>query len=87
MALGQEPTDRDTMMRPPRRRDEPLLNFRLVAHSYFFLGLIEAAYSLLLFFWVLRAGGWQYGERLTAGDPLYQSATGLALATIMLMLS
>ncbi len=85
MALGQEPTDEDTMTRSPRGRDEPLLNFRLVAHSYFFLGLIEAAYSLVLFFWVLHAGGWHYGERLTASDPLYQSATGLALATIMLM--
>ena len=85
MALGQEPTDERTMMRPPRRRDEPLLDFRLVAHSYFFLGLLEAGYSLTLFFWVLHAGGWQYGDRLTATDPLYQSATGLALATIMLM--
>jgi len=85
MALGQEPTDLDTMTRPPRRRDEPLLNFRLVAHSYFFLGLIEAAYSLFLFFWILHAGGWHYGDRLTATDPLYQSATGLALAAIMLM--
>ncbi|MGB5283003.1 MAG: cation transporting ATPase C-terminal domain-containing protein, partial [Polyangiales bacterium] len=85
MALGQEPTDEDTMTRSPRGRDEPLLNFRLVAHSYFFLGLIEAAYSLVLFFWVLHVGGWHYGERLTASDPLYQSATGLALATIMLM--
>lgn len=85
MALGQEPTDEDTMKRPPRDRDEPLLNFRLVAHSYFFLGLIEAGYSLALFFWVLHAGGWHYGDRLTATDPLYQSATGLALATIMLM--
>lgn len=85
MALGQEPTDQDTMKRPPRTRDAPLLSFRLVAHSYFFLGFIEAAYSLFLFFWVLHAGGWRYGERLSAADPLYQSATGLALATIMLM--
>jgi sodium/potassium-transporting ATPase subunit alpha len=85
MALGQEPTDQDTMKRPPRRRDAPLLSFRLVAHSYFFLGLIEAAYSLFLFFWVLHAGGWRYGEELAVADPLYRSATGLALATIMLM--
>ena len=85
MALGQEPTDQDTMKRPPRRRDAPLLSFRLVAHSYFFLGLIEAAYSLFLFFWVLHSGGWRYGEELAAADPLYRSATGLALATIMLM--
>lgn len=85
MALGQEPTDEDTMTRPPRSRDEPLLDFRLVAHSYFFLGLLEAGYSLTLFFWVLHAGGWHYGERLSAMDPLYQSATGIALSTIMLM--
>ncbi|MFZ1865618.1 MAG: cation-transporting P-type ATPase [Polyangiales bacterium] len=85
MALGQEPTDSDTMGRPPRRRDEPLLSFRLVAHSYFFLGLIEAAYALFLFFWVLHAGGWRYGELLSVRDPLYRSATGIALATIMLM--
>jgi sodium/potassium-transporting ATPase subunit alpha len=85
MALGQEPTDADTMTRPPRNRDEPLLDFRLVAHSYFFLGLLEAGYSLSLFFWVLHAGGWHYGDRLTATDPLYQSATGIALSTIMLM--
>ncbi|MGD8317339.1 MAG: cation-translocating P-type ATPase C-terminal domain-containing protein, partial [Myxococcales bacterium] len=85
MALGQEPTDRDTMNQPPRRRDEPLLSFRLVAHSYFFLGLIEAGYALFLFFWVLRSGGWQYGDLLSASDPLYRSATGITLATIMLM--
>lgn len=85
VALGREPTDRDTMSRPPRRRDEPLLNFQLVAHSYLFLGLIQAAYSLFLFFWVLHAGGWEYGERLSASDPLYRSATGIALASIILM--
>jgi sodium/potassium-transporting ATPase subunit alpha len=85
MALGQEPTDRDAMDRVPRRRDEPLLNFRLVAHSYLFLGLVEATYSLFLFFWVLHSGGWHYGDRLSASDPLYRSATGIALATIMLM--
>ncbi|MGB5695036.1 MAG: cation-transporting P-type ATPase [Polyangiales bacterium] len=85
MALGQEPTDGDTMSRSPRRRDEPLLSFRLVAHSYLFLGLIEATYALFLFFGVLHAGGWRYGEILSAADPLYRSATGITLATIMLM--
>jgi len=85
MALGQEPTDGDTMSRSPRRRDEPLLSFRLMAHSYLFLGLIEATYALFLFFWVLHSGGWRYGQLLSASDPLYRSATGMALATIMLM--
>jgi sodium/potassium-transporting ATPase subunit alpha len=30
-------------------------------------------------------GGWEYGQSLATNDPLYRSATGIALATILLM--
>jgi len=85
MALGQEPPRRAVMRQPPRRREERLLNLRVMAHSYGFLGLIEAGWSLFLFFLVLVQGGWRYGEEMGAGDPLYRSAMGIALASIMLM--
>jgi sodium/potassium-transporting ATPase subunit alpha len=85
MALGQEPADRDVMQQPPRRSDDRLLNLPVFAHSYLFLGLIEAGWSMFLFFLVLVQGGWQYGQDLTASDPLYRSALGIALASIMLM--
>jgi sodium/potassium-transporting ATPase subunit alpha len=85
MALGQEPPDKDTMRQPPRPRKGGLLNVRMIAHSYGFLGLIEAAFSMSLFFWVLYAGGWTWGADLPANDPLYHSATGIALASILLM--
>ncbi len=85
MALGQEPPDKDTMRQPPRPRKGGLLNVRMIAHSYGFLGLIEAAFSMSLFFWVLYAGGWTWGAELAADDPLYHSATGIALSSILLM--
>jgi sodium/potassium-transporting ATPase subunit alpha len=85
MALGQEPSEPEVMQQPPRQRDFRLLNPALVIHSYLFLGLLEAAWSLSLFFFVLLQGGWSYGMELAADDPLYRSATGIALATILLM--
>jgi len=86
MALGQEPPEPDTMRRPPRSERDGLLRFPTIAHSYLFLGLIEAAWSLSLFFLVLVRGGWRYGDPImVANDPLYQSATGIALSTILLM--
>ncbi len=85
MALGQEPPDAEAMQHPPRSRDFRLLSPGLVIHSYLFLGLLEAFWSLSLFFWVLAAGGWQFGTELATSDPLYRSATGIALATILLM--
>lgn len=85
MALGQEKPDKRVMKEAPRSRNQGLLTFPLIAHSYLFLGLIEAAVSLSLFFWVLFDGGWQWGTALSASDPLYHSATGIALASILLM--
>jgi len=85
MALGQEPPEPETMQQPPRGEGFHLLSPGLVVHSYLFLGLLEAAWSLTLYFYVLIAGGWQYGSELSASDPLYRSATGIALATILLM--
>ncbi|MGE4580219.1 MAG: cation-translocating P-type ATPase [Desulfuromonadales bacterium] len=85
MALGQEPPTEEVMQQPPRSGEFRLLSPGLVLHSYLFLGLLEAIWSLSLFFWVLWEGGWQYGADLAADDPLYRSATGIALATILLM--
>ena len=85
MALGQEPPDPETMNKPPRQRDEGLLTPPLIIHSYLFLGLLEGIWSLGLFFYVLHSGGWQYGEELASNAPLYRSAMGITLSTILLM--
>ncbi len=85
MALGQEPPEPEAMKQPPRTQEFRLLSLGLVLHSYLFLGLLEALWSLSMFFYVLLAGGWQYGEELASDALLYRSATGIALATILLM--
>jgi len=85
MALGQEPPDALEMKNPPRDRSKGLLTLPLISHSYLFLGLLEGLWSLSLFFYVLVDGGWRYGQQMSWNDPLYQSATGIALSTILLM--
>ncbi len=85
IGLGQEPPDAEEMSHPPRDQNAGLLTAPLLIHSYLFLGLIEALWSMGLFFTVLVTGGWSYGQELAAGDPLYRSATGIALASILLL--
>lgn len=86
MALGREPPEPDVMNEPPRSRDEGLLTVPLVLHSYLFLGLIEACFSLSLFFLVMSRGGWTIGDPVPSiADPLVRSASGLALVSIFLM--
>ena len=85
MGLGQEPPAPEIMDQPPRDFRTGLLTPGLIVHSYLFLGLLEGAWSLFLFFLVLTQGGWRYGMELPATAALYHSATGIALATILLM--
>ncbi len=85
IGLGQEPPESDTMQHPPRGGDQRLLSFRLMATAYLFLGVIQACWSLFMFFFVLVQGGWQWGQAISESDPLYRSVTGITLATIILM--
>jgi sodium/potassium-transporting ATPase subunit alpha len=85
IALGQEPPEPEVMAEPPRDLHGGLLTAGLMRQSYLFLGLIEAGWSLLLFFLVLVQGGWHFGQELGGADTLYRSATGIALASILLL--
>jgi sodium/potassium-transporting ATPase subunit alpha len=73
------------MQRSPRRFNERLLSPALLATAYLFVGVIQAAWSLLLFFLVLVQGGWTWGQELAPRDPLYLSATGITLVSVVLM--
>jgi uncharacterized BrkB/YihY/UPF0761 family membrane protein len=83
IALGQEPPDGEAMKRPPRGFGGRLLDARLLVTSYLFLGLLEAAFAMVVFFVVLRSGGWRYGAPLVATDPLYRSATTATLVSVI----
>ena len=84
LALGAEPPSSDGMQQPPRPRQQRLLSWPLLARAYLFLGPLEAAAAMLVFFRVLHHSGWQSGTALAANDPLYLQATSACLMAIVL---
>ena len=85
VALGAEKPEPEAMHRAPRSLKERLVNWRLLARSYLFLGVMEAITAMAAFFFVLAGGGWVYGQPLTPNDPLYQQATTACLSAIIVM--
>ena len=85
LGLGAEPPASGVMRRPPRARQDRLLTAGLLVRAYLFLGTLEAAGAMAAFFFVLLGAGWQWGQELSAADPLYRQATTACLTAIVLM--
>lgn len=83
LALGTEKPEDNVMKRPPRDKDEKLLNPALFMRAYLFLGVIEAVASMAIFMSYLFAHGFTWGTTLALKDPLYLGATTMALAAIV----
>ena len=85
LGLGAEKPDPDIMKAPPRARTDRLLDWPLFARAYLFLGLMLAAAAMSAYWFVLRHGGWHFGEKLAVHDPLYLQATTACLSAIVVM--
>jgi sodium/potassium-transporting ATPase subunit alpha len=85
LALGAEKPEPRIMSNPPRSSGERLWNGALIYRAYLFLGAMEAAAAMAAFFFVLRGGGWTYGQELAWNDPLYLRATTACLSAIIVM--
>ncbi|MGR8952604.1 MAG: cation-translocating P-type ATPase, partial [Gammaproteobacteria bacterium] len=85
LGLGADPPAPDIMRKPPRARQERLLNAPLLLRAYLFLGVLEAAAAMGAYYYVLQDGGWNWGELLGSRDPLYLQATTACLSAIILM--
>ena len=85
LGLGAEKPAKDIMKVPPRSRADRLLNWPLLARAYLFLGPMQAAAAMSAYWFVLRNGGWNFGEKLAAHDPLYLQATTACLSAIIVM--
>ncbi|MDH5669629.1 MAG: cation-transporting P-type ATPase [Nitrospira sp.] len=83
LGLGTERPHSDIMERPPRKRQERLLNRSLLLRAYLFLGLIEATVAMVGFFLYLYSQGWAWGDHLDWSSPLYKQATTVTLAAIV----
>jgi potassium/sodium efflux P-type ATPase len=62
LALGAESPEPGLMKRPPRPRNESLLNGALLRRAYGFLGAIEAVLSMLGFFLVWSGHGYSLAD-------------------------
>lgn len=85
LGLGIEQPDPQAMRQPPRSQNERLMSLPLALRAYLFLGIIEAAAAMAAFLFVLKGGGWTYGESVAPNDPVYLAATAACLGAIILM--
>lgn len=85
LGLGAEPPAADVMRRRPRSARDRLVTGALVARAYLFLGILEAVAAMAAFFFVLRGGGWTYGQVLGPNQVLYLQATTACLSAIIVM--
>ncbi|MBN2169144.1 MAG: cation-transporting P-type ATPase [Actinobacteria bacterium] len=58
LALGTEKPEPGIMNKPPRPRKERLLNSKLLARAYGYLGIVETVCALSAFFFVYWLNGW-----------------------------
>lgn len=57
LALGSEKPEPDVMLRPPRRREQPLVDRQLIWRAFAWLGLIETGLAYSGFFLVYHLAG------------------------------
>ncbi len=57
----------------------------LTVPLYLFLGLMQAAAAMSAYWFVLRTGGWHFGDQLAAHNALYLQATTACLSAIVVM--
>ncbi len=83
LALGAEPPESDVMKRPPRSRNERLLNLSLFARAYFYLGIIEGIACMASFFYAYIRAGLNLVLPLAGSGIIYLKARTMCLASII----
>ncbi|NEB76362.1 cation-transporting P-type ATPase [Streptomyces sp. SID14478] len=73
LALGREPAEPGLMSRPPRSREEGVIDRALLFRAWAFLGTISAALVMGAFLFALLHAGWHPGDATGSGTPLHQA--------------
>ena len=84
LALGREPPEPGTMERPPRALRDHVIRRPLLARAYLWLGPVQALAAMSAFYFQFWTHG--YSGRWTglpSSGPLYESATAMALAAVV----
>jgi calcium-translocating P-type ATPase len=86
LALGREPAEPGLMARPPRPRNESVIQRLMLLRAWGLLGGISAVLVLVGFFSTLYAGGWRLGDPTGRGTALHhtwQQATTMTFLGIV----
>jgi P-type Ca2+ transporter type 2C len=83
LALGAEPPDSGIMDRPPRPRDEHVVDRALLARAYLWLGPVQAGFVMSAFFAAFRLLGHPDVGALPDSGGDYRAATAMALAAVV----
>ena len=83
IGLGAEAPEAGIMNRPPRSRQEPLLNGPLLARALLWYGLIESVAAMSAYFFLNGQQGWPGVPLAQEGTLGYRMATTMTLAAIV----
>ncbi len=84
LALGAEKSETGVMQRPPRRRNERLLNFPTFLRAYAWLGAIEAVLAISGFLFAQWLEGWKPGLPFISNGSVYVATTTVTFAGIVM---
>jgi magnesium-transporting ATPase (P-type) len=84
IALGAERAEPGTMSRPPRPRGERLLNRRVLARVYGYVGLLEGILAMIAFLFAFGLAGWRPGDPLPDEGTVYLQATTMTMTGIVM---
>lgn len=82
LGLGTEVVEPGIMDRPPRGRNEHLLNRGLILKAFLWYGMIESVIAMAAYFFVNYLNGWP-GIPLASSGLMYRETTTLTLAAIV----
>lgn len=85
LALGSEPPEPGIMDRPPRNLKDHVIDRSMLIRAYFWLGSIQSLATMAAFYYFYWTNGYagQWLNLPGEGD-LYRSATGMALAAVVM---
>lgn len=85
LALGAEPPEPGMMTRPPRSLSQHVIDSAMLKRAYFVLGSVQSLMTMIAFYYFYWTNGyWGQWLDLPADGPLYASATGMALAAVVM---
>ncbi len=85
LALGAEPPEPGLMSRPPRNLNDHVIDTGMLKRAYLLLGGVQSLMTMLAFYYFYWTNGyWGQWIDLPGEGALYRSATGIALAAVVM---